>query len=170
MRTAEQNARARITYETAYSILPRRAHTDIEELKSEFDVSPDLGALFYFLEAAKRHRTEPNNLDVRSLRGHTGRIGVKLNYIVVEYPRFPAVNVLENLSDSSLITGYVLAPYFSAIVEDRFSSEVQCFVLGQSPDARTTLRIVSPIANTNLGDGCEPDLGAFLELLAQRIE
>ena len=170
MRTADENTRAAVAYDMAYFVLPRRAHADIEELKSEFDESPDMGAMFYFAHAAKMRGVQPNAEDVRALRSHTGRLDAERNYIVIEYPRFPAVDLLAEMSGGLLPGGgsYVLAPYFSAIVEDRNSGEVQCFVLGQSPDARTTFRGVSPTINANLGPGCEPDLDGFLNLLRQR--
>jgi hypothetical protein len=74
--------------------------------------------------------------------------------------------------DGGLPAGFgshVLAPYFSAVIEDRNTREAQCFVLGQSPDALTTLRLVTPTMNANLGRGCEPELEAFLELHRQRL-
>src|SRR5262245_22947265 len=171
MRTADENKGAQIAYDTAYFALPRRAHADIEELKSEFEDSPDLGAMFYFVETAKRRGVKPNAEDVRALRAHTGRINSEWSYIIVEYPRFPAVDLLADMSDGLPPGGgpYVLAPYFSVVVENRRSGEVQYFVLGQSPDARTTLREVSATMNANLGPGCEPDLDAFLALLRKRL-
>jgi hypothetical protein len=170
MRTAEQNKRAQIVYDTAYFVLPPRAHADIEELKSEFEESPDLAAIFYFTLAAKRRGVEPNTEDVRALRGHVGRLESGWDFIVVEYPRFPAVDLLAG-SDGSPPGGgsYVLAPYFSAVVHHRDAEEVRYFVLGQSPDARTTLRAVSSRMNANLGPGCEPELEAFLDLLRKHV-
>ena len=170
MRTADQNKRAKVAYDTAYFVLPRYAHGEIERIKSRFEEAPDLGAMFYFVLAAKMRGEEPNIDDVRQLRGHVGKLETGWNYIVVEYPRFPAVDLLKE-SDVNLhaaLGSHVLAPYFSAILEDRFTGEVRCFVLGQSPDAMTTLRTVTATTNANLGRGCEPELELFVDLLRQR--
>ena len=169
MRTADENNRAQVAYDMAYFVLPPRAHNDIKELRADFEDSPDLGALSYYAQAAKARGVVPDAEDVRALRGHTGELD-DCDLIVVEYPRFPAVDLLARLSDGAPLDGsYVLAPYFSAVVIDRGSDEVRCFVLGQSPDARTTLRLVSPEMNANLGDGCEPEMDAFLKLLQLRV-
>ena len=170
MRTAEENAGAQIAYDVAHSLLPGRAHADAQGLRSEFEASPDARAQFYFTEAAKGCKKPPKAEFVRAVRGHTGRLDSKRDYIIVEYPQFPAIDLLaEAPGGPAPPSGYVLAPYFSAVVIDRASGEVRYFVLGQSPDARTTLRKVSPSANTNLGRGCEPKLEAFLALLRQQV-
>jgi hypothetical protein len=167
MRTAEQNKRAQIAYDTAYFVLPRYAQSDIAGFRSEFEESPDLRAMFYFTLAAKMRGGEPDIEDLRQLRCHTGRFDTGQHYIVIEYPRFPAIDLLSG-GDGGLPEGigsYILAPYFSAIIDDRDAGEPRCFVLGQSPDARTTLRAVTPMMNASLGPGCEPELAAFLALL-----
>lgn len=168
MRTADENKRAEVVYERAYFLLPRRAHGELEELKSEFDQSPELGAMSYFVRAAKSRGIVPNSDDVRAFRVHSGWLDSKRDYIVIEYPRFTVVDLLANVTRGLEPSNYVLAPYFSAIVEDRGSCEADYFVLGQSPDARTTLRSVSPTINANLGPGCDPELEAFLKLLRKR--
>jgi hypothetical protein len=166
MRTAEQNRRAQIAYDMAYSVLPDEAHSDIGGFRSEFEESPDLRAIFSFTLAAKMRGVKPDVEDLRQLRGHTGRLDSGPHYVVVECPRFPATDLLTDTSGAPEgITSYVLAPYFSAIIDDRDEGDPQCFVLGQSPDARTTLRLVTPTMNANLGPGCEPELKAFLSLL-----
>jgi hypothetical protein len=164
MRTREQNTIAQIAHDTAYFVLSRRAHSEIKELQSEFDESPDVWAMCYFTETAKGRGVRPNADYLRAMRGHTGRLETRHDFIVVEFPSIPAVDLLADLSDG-LATGCVLAPYFSAAVIDRGSSEVHYFVLGQSPDAQTMLRRFSATMNVNLGPGCEPELKAFLKLL-----
>ena len=171
MRTAEENKRAGVTYDMAYFFLPSRAHAGLEELKAELDESPEVGALSYYVSAAKRRGVRPHADDMRAIRVYSGRLVHERDFIVIEYPRFFAVDLLADFS-GGLPAGagpYVLAPYFSAIVEDRGTREADYFVLGQSPDARTTLRSVSPTMNANLGPGCEPELEAFLKLLRERF-
>jgi hypothetical protein len=171
MRTREQNAGAQIAYDMAYFALPRRAHADPEELRADFEDSPDLVALDYFRQAAKNRVAQPDEQDLRALRGHIVQLDTERDCLVIEYPKFPAVDLLTTPDALSPDAGpYVLAPYFSAVVIDRDTREVRYFVLGQSPDARTTLREVSPQMNTNLGPGCKPELVALLELLRQRFK
>ena len=167
MRTAEQNRGAQVAYAMAYFVLPLRAHNELTELRSEFEESPDVAALHYFCKAAKGRGVVPRAEDAKAIRAHTGWLASETEYIVIEYPRYPAVDLLAALPDEvpSIGPGHVLAPYFSAVVIDRGSRTAKCFVLGQSPDAGTTLRLVSPEMNANLGPGCEPELEAFMKLL-----
>jgi len=170
MRTAEQNRRAQIAYDMAYFVPPDEAHSDIGWFRSEFEESPDLRAIFYFTRAAKMRGMKPDTDDLRQLRGHTGRLDSGAYYVVVEYPRFPAVDLLGDTGGPpNGLCSYVLAPYFSAVIDDRDEGEPRCFVLGQSPDARTTLRLVTPTMNTNLGPGCEPELETFLRLVRRHL-
>jgi hypothetical protein len=170
MRTAEQNKRAQVAYDTAYFVLPQYAHSHMDRLKGEFERSPDMAAMFYFVLAAKMRGEEPHAEDIRQVRGHAGRFDSEREYMAVEYLRFPAVDLLSDVGKwQDGIGSYVLAPYFSVIVDDREASEPRCFVLGQSPDALTTFRLVSPMMNANLGRGCEPELEAFLSLIRRRL-
>jgi hypothetical protein len=170
MRTPDENRLAQIAYDTAYFEVPKAAHSSIAEFRSEFEESPELGAMRIFLRAAKFRGTKPDVEDVRRLRAHLGKLETGWDYIVIEYPRVAAVDLLKDFRGDLPLSAssHVLAPYFSAVLEDRSSGEVRCYVLGQSPDAQTTLRVVSPEMNANLGRGCEPELDAFLELLRQR--
>jgi hypothetical protein len=169
MRTADENKRAEVVYEMAYFLLPRRAHGELEELKLEFDQSPELGAMSYFVRAAKARGIVPNADDVRAFRVHSGGWTVSENTssLSTRDSRW-SVDLLANVARGLEPSNHVLAPYFSAIVEDHDSCEADYFVLGQSPDARTTLRSVSPTINANLGPGCDPELEAFLKLLRKR--
>ena len=160
VRTSDQNKRAQVAYHMAYFVLPPRAHNDIKELRADFDNGLDLAALSYYRQAAKSHGLAPHPDELLALRAHTADVG-QCDVIVIEYPRFPAVDLLTE----PVIGSHVLAPYFSAVLENRMSTEVQYFVLGQSLDAGTTLRSVSPELNANLGRGCKPQLAAFLKLL-----
>lgn len=170
MRTADQNRRALIAYDAAYTVLPGRAHAGPEELHADFGDAPDLAALDLYRRAARGRVTEPDPDDLRAIRGHVGRLDAERDVLVIDYPTYPAIDLLAAPHGLPPDAGvYVLAPYFSAVVIDRDTREVNCFVLGQSANAKTTLREVSPAMNANLGPGCEPELGAFLELLRKRI-
>src|SRR4051812_16351517 len=98
MRTTDENKRAEVAYEMAYSLLPRRAHAELEELKAEFEESPELAAVSYFVRAAKSRGITLNTDDARALRVHSGHLDGERYYIVIEYPRFAATDLLANAS------------------------------------------------------------------------
>ena len=166
MRTADENQRAQVACDMAYVELPSRAHADVRELRAEFEDAPDVAAVRYFVRAAKHRGANATADDLRRLRAHVGELDDRRDVIVIEYPRFPAEDLLAGTtSDLPAAANFVLAPYFSAVAFDRDTREANCFVLGQSLDGNTLLRVVTPTLNMNLGPGCEPELRAFLKLL-----
>ena len=167
MRTPDENARAQVAHDMAFNELPPRAHSDMGELRSEFEEPPDMAVARYFLQAAKHRGVKANADDIRRLRVHTGQLDDRRDFIAVEYPRFPVIDLLADLSGGLPpgAGGYVLAPYFSAIAFVRDTDEANCFVLSQSLGATTTLRVLTPTRNLDLGTGCEPELNAFLKLV-----
>jgi hypothetical protein len=167
MRTADENQRAQVACDMAYIELPSRAHADVRELRAEFEDAPDVAAVRYFLRAAKSRAVKANPDDLRCLRAHVGELDGRRDVIVIEYPRFPAEDLLTGATFDlpAVARDYVLAPYFSAVAFDRDTREANCFVLGQSLDANTQLRVVTPALNMNLGPGCVPELRAFLKLV-----
>lgn len=176
MRTAEQNRRAAVAYAAAYFVVPRYAFGETDRFTSDFLKSPDLAAKFFYVVAAQSRGEEPNPEDAARVRGVTGLLDDRRDYYLVEYPTFPAVDLLADLDAGREPNAglpeeagqYVLAPYFSAAVVERDTGEVSYFVLGQSPDAWTTLRGVTPTTNANLGPGCIPERAAFLQMLRER--
>jgi hypothetical protein len=171
MRTAEQNRRVEVAYYAAYTLVPRYA-SDRDQLVGDFAEAPDLTAIRWYIEAAKMLGRVADRDDVAQLRGHTGRLDADRDYYLIEYPRFPAVDLLASLDAGGLPAGtgaYVLAPYFSAALLDREAREMRYFVLGQSPDARTMVREVTPEMDANLGSGCAAEREALLSFLRQRL-
>lgn len=170
MRTAEQNRDAQIAAHMAYRKLPLRVFPDVVELLSDFEYALELAALSYFREAATGCGFEPTADALKALRVHLGEVR-HCDFVVIEYPRFPVCDLLTAEPDLPPGSGgYVLAPYFSAILRDRLSDEPRYFVLGQSPDGDTRLRAWTDTLNADLGPGCEPTLAAFLELLKSRLK
>jgi hypothetical protein len=176
MRTADQNKRAALTYATAYFVVPQYAFNQADQFTSDFVKAPDLAAKFFYVAACQAHNTDPNPEDAARVRGYTGLLDDRHDYYLIEYPPFPPVDLLASADAGGPPNAglpeeagtYVLAPYFSAAVVERETGDLRYFVLGQSPDARTTLRGVTPTTNANLGPGCEPTREAFLGLLRDR--
>ncbi len=177
MRTAEQNRRAAVAYAAAYFVVPRYAFEETERFTSDFLKSPDLAAKFFYVMAAQMRNEEPDPGDAARVGGATGLLDDRHDYYLIAYPTFPAVDLLADFDAGREPNAglpeeagpYVLAPYFSAAVIERQTQAVSYFVLGQSPDARTTLRSVTLTTNANLGPGCIPDREAFLALLRERM-
>lgn len=170
MRTAEENLLAQIAYDTAYVVLPRAARENADQVRAEFKRSPDLGALLYLAQATKARGAELQSAYLRRVRGHLGRFDGDRSYVVIEFPKVRAFDLTTAFRGDvpPWVASHVLAPYFAAMVDDRANRFVRCFVLGQSPDAETTLRAVSTRENLNLGSGCEPKLEEFLQLIDRR--
>lgn len=167
MRTADENERAKIVYDMAHIELPSRAQSDMGVLRTQFEEAPRVAAIRYYIRAAKDGGGKANPADMSQLRVHTGRLDDRRDVLVVEYPRFPAIDFTPDLFHGlpPALVGYVFAPYFSAIAYVRDSEEATCFVLGQDIAARTALTIITPTMTRDLGRACEPDLKAFLELV-----
>ncbi len=170
MRTAEQNRDAQIAAHMAHRKLPLRVFPDVVEVLSDFESAPELAVLSYFREAATSCVLEPTADALKALRVHLGEVR-HCDCLVIEYPRFPVCDLFTTEPDLPPGSGgYVLAPYFSAILRDRLSDEPRYFVLGQSPDGGTRLREWSETLKADLGPGCEPTLAAFLEMLKARLK
>ena len=60
MRTPDENARAQVAHDMAFNELPPRAHSDMGQLRSEFEESPDMAVARYFLQAAKHRGVKAN--------------------------------------------------------------------------------------------------------------
>jgi hypothetical protein len=168
---SETHDRAQCCYTTAYRVLPGYAFERPEKLQSHFSRDPDYAAKFFYVIGCTMEDREPDAEEVRAIKGYSGPLNERLKYHLVEFPKFPPVNV-SHLPDAELfkaMQGVVLAPYFSAIVYAEAAKVEHYFVLGQSPDGLTTFRTVTPEMNANLGRGCAPDRAAFVALLADRL-
>jgi hypothetical protein len=154
----------------AYFVLPRYVFNQPEKVSAELSAGR-VGAMFFYVLTCTFSEKEPDPEVAKAFAAHTGTLDDRHNYYVIEYP-IPAPVDITGVADDRMLEALqqvVLAPYFSAMIEDRQSKQVRYFILGQSPDGHTTLRAVTPEFNANLGPGCEPELQAFLGLLRERI-
>jgi len=161
---------ASLCYAMAYFVLPHYIYHAREKLLRELAQGQALGAFYFYVLTCQAQGKEPDSGLVRSFVVYRGRLNDDLNYHVIQYPPPPPVD-LSDLPDEqwfAALRRVVLAPYFSALIEEVKSGDVRYFVLGQSPDGLTTFRSVTPAINANLGRGCEPEIGPFLALLRQR--
>ena len=171
MNDVASRQRARCCYVTAYFVLPNYAFTDPAKLLSHFAQDPAYAARFFYVIACKSERRDPDRDEVAAVTGLSGSLDGRFKYHIVQFPPFPPVNIAHLPPQQAMeaMKETVLAPYFAAIVYADDGAVAHLFVLGQSPDGRTTLREVSPEMNANLGRGCEPELAAFVATLTERL-
>lgn len=163
--------RAQSCYTAAYFVLPKYVFEEPGRVLSDFAKDPNYAAKFFYVMACKVEGRDPPIDDARAVSGHSGSLNESFDYHVIQYPPFPPVDLTRLPPDEMMeaLQNVVLAPYFSAILYSKGGGIAHYFVLGQSPDGRTTLREVTPQMNANLGPGCEPDLARFVALLSDRL-
>jgi hypothetical protein len=159
---------ARACYAMAYFVLPDYFTRGAEALADRLSSSPLECGTFYIMGCTMRG-LEPQMDLLHSFPVHRGDLNENTRYCIVEYPTPPALDLSDlSMEEMLALSGrLVLAPYFSAVLWDR-TGAARYYVLGQSPDGFTTFRKVEPDMNANLGPGCEPALGAFVDLLRER--
>lgn len=151
----------------AYVVLPHYCSERSYSLLQNLKLGPRAGAAFFYLMTCQMNATEPRDDVVHSLSVSTGKLDDTTIYHIISYPTPPSIDLSEIPEDNILdaMQKIVLAPYFSAVLENSETHEVTYYILGQSPDGFTTLRTVDGTMNANLGRGCEPRLESFVELL-----
>jgi hypothetical protein len=149
----------------AYFLLPQYVFENTEAVLKALAGDETPGAGFYYVMTCAANGKEPRPELIRSFPVHCGTLDDHRRYTVVQYPSPPPVGVSAFDQAMAALENVVLAPYFSAIIENTDSKEIHYFILGQSPVGSTTLRGVRPGMNANLGEGCEPELDQFIELL-----
>jgi hypothetical protein len=162
-----QRSLPRICYDIAYTALPHLAFNDCDALTKMFLDGPIPPGTFCYVRVCQALKIQINQEDAKRFREHSGELDDARDYFVLEYPAPPPVE-LSDADPGSLPPEKrpVLAPYFSAMVRNHKTNEVNYFTLGQAPTGGTTLRAVTRKgSNLNLGPGPEPRLDAFLECL-----
>ncbi|MFZ3122856.1 MAG: hypothetical protein WA104_05775 [Thermodesulfovibrionales bacterium] len=150
-------------YKMAYMLLPQELHQNPQATLERFrrPQSTNAGALFY-TKACISSGCMPRRKDAAEFYTHIGRLSPKKTYYIIQYPTPSPVCLDAGLP--------VLAPYFSAAIIEETTGRISYYVLGQAFTGGTTLRTVTAdgtntITNTNIGEGSEPTLEAFLQLL-----
>src|SRR5262245_24856930 len=132
--TTSDNETAQNCYAMAYFLLPQYVFGQTERLLSNLSGSPTLGAGFYYVMACQMNGKEPRDELIRSFPVHAGNLDEGHDYWIVGYPTPPAVDLADVPEEQMFeaLQGVVLAPYFSAVIQNRQSKEVRYFILGQS--------------------------------------
>jgi len=111
---------------------------------------------------------------------HEGQLDSDREYYILQFPPAPPpapmpppeklLEVIKTEGKKKALEKMpILAPYFTAIINDRSSALRSYYVLGQSTQSGTTLRSVTTDgANENLGPGPEPTVASFVQCLRNR--
>lgn len=142
-----------VCWAMAYSLFPELVESG--RLVRDLERRRLTSTPYYYVLACTARGHGPREELLRAFRVHTGRMGPRHRWWAIEFPAPPP-------------PGEVLAPWFSAVVEETSSGARSYFVLGQSPDGGTTLRRVTTGTNANLGPGGPADLQSFLSLIRKR--
>lgn len=154
-----------LCYRIAYFALPQLLFADPQRTIGYFhhETIPE-GALIYGM-CAQVLGVEMVRLHATMFEAHSGELSPNHRYYILQYPE-PLPLDMTNVNQ-------VLAPYFSAIVQNATNEEVAYYVLGQRPNVLsqrptggTTFRtVMRDGTNANLGKGPAPGLSAFLDFL-----
>ncbi|HZK82707.1 MAG TPA: hypothetical protein VFC46_16605 [Humisphaera sp.] len=161
---------AKACYRMAYFVLPRYAFEGVEKVDTQLSKGT-YGAAFFYVMTCQLAGIEPDKEAAHAFVVHTGELDPTHRYHVIQYPPPAPIPDVMSLPKEQLIAAMktvVLAPYFSAVLVDNRTGEVECYVLGQSPESATSFRRVTSEFNANLGPGCDPKLEPFLALLRER--
>ncbi len=161
-----------ICYAMAYFLLPMYCAERPDALLQNLRAGPRAGAVYFYLRTCQIKEIGPRDEVVPFLSVSTGKLDDTTTYHIITYPTPPPIDLFKIPADklSDRLQEFVLAPYFSAVLEKSETHEIAYFILGQSPDGFTTLRTVTGTVNANLGPGCEPKLESFVELLRARTK
>jgi hypothetical protein len=162
-----------LCYDVAYFILPHYAFQNLAKLTDLCLNTPTAAGPFFYAMAAQARKVQPDAVDAKAFRWHLGQLGEGREYLALEYPVPPPVDMSDIPIEQVISRGasFVLAPHFSAIVQGPGPADVHYFILGQAPmGGGTSLRCILPEgANYNLGPGPEPELPAFLDAVRERL-
>ena len=156
-------------YSVAYSVLPQLLFADHQRTIGYFTAAgPPPGAYLYAI-ACSALKTKPRPEDTLLFQTHSGQLTEGYDYHILQYPDPPPLDMGD--ADMASMASVVLAPYFSAILQEQGTGEVSYYILGQRPFGGTTLRSLSAGGiNANLGEGPVPELNLFREVLRQRVQ
>lgn len=164
---------APVSYAIAYFVLPHNAFHDFDNLAATWaDEAAPAGPVFYRM-GCQFHRVEPMEEHAGLFRASHGQLDDATDYYLLEYPEPPPLDFSRLFPGKKLDDAEVpvLAPFFSAMLQNRQTGVVSYYVLGQSPvGGGATLRSVTRDGvNGNLGPGPAPRAEAFLECLRAAV-
>ncbi len=151
-----------LCYRMAYFVVPNLLFSQPERTIGYFADNELPEGPFLYMMATQMLKVEPSRENALLFQAYSGELSATTNYHILEYPTLPPFELGKK--------GSVLAPFFSAIIQNTSDLGISYFVLGQNPMSGTTFRCVTPDgANANLGPGPLPGLADFLEFLKPKF-
>jgi hypothetical protein len=154
--TAAPNPLQQVFRHLAFEVLPRSVGSKPVEFIANYMVNPERFTARLFREASRGMGFPRDDAVAQQLRSHFGDFGEDCEFYMIEFPRLPG--------------GAKPAISVAAVVLDRETDEVVCYVLSEEVDGSTAVRAVHNRVNWQLGNGPEPLAGAFLKYLRQTHE
>jgi hypothetical protein len=163
-----------ICYDVAYFVLPHYAFNNVAKIVELCTHSPAAAGPFFYFLACQIRKIEPSADDAKRFQWHRGALDSERQFLALQYPAPPPIDLSAATPEQvgTPGTSVVLAPHYSAVIEDQRTKETGYFVLGQALfGGGTTLRCVERDGkNCNLGPGPEPQLDAFLHAVGAWIK
>lgn len=120
-----------------------------------------------FEDTCRRYKKEARPEVIQAFNVNVGALDSDYRYYVLQYPSPAPVGPLDAKGQPP--PGQLLAPYFSAALENVRTGQIRYFVLDQAEDGGTTVRAVWRLMNRPLGRGTAPELQPFLGVLKERM-
>lgn len=159
-----------LSYDIAYHLLPHYAFNDLNKTVEMWTKSPSITGPFFYMMACDMRKVAPDMNRAAEFRSRHGDLPGVGRYYLLEHAKPAAVDLSDRDALDMVERGefYVLAPYFSIIVQQTDPDNVIYFVLGQSPmGGGTTFRCITRDGvNANLGTGPSPTAESFLRAVA----
>jgi hypothetical protein len=155
-----------LSYDIAYHLLPQYAFNELHKAVEMWTKSPCIAGPFFYVMVCDLQKVAPDMNVAVQFRSRHGVLPGVGRYYLLEHAKPAGIDLSDHdpLEMAERGERYVLAPYFSIIVQQADPGNVMYFVLGQSPmGGGTTLRRITPKgANLNLGPGPSPSAENFL--------
>jgi len=151
-----------LCYRTAYFVLPNFLFSQIERTIGYFVNNEYPEGPYLYMMATQMLKAKPVREHALSFEAFSGELSLGRNYHILQYPVPPDFDLAQK--------GAMLAPFFSAIIQNTTNAEVSYYVLGQNPMSGTTFRTVTPNGvNANMGPGPLPKRDAFVDFLKRKV-
>ena len=158
-----------LAYGVAYYEFPQNAFAAKENLFKLWDDNPSYLSRYLYIKACRMRGVKAVDEESNQLSFELHDFSDTHTAHILKYPVPPSFEF--DPGQMMAGNGPVLAPYYSALITDQSRSQLQYFVLGQSPSGGTTLRSVDENGiNSNLGPGPDvPSCENFLGLIRVAI-
>jgi hypothetical protein len=168
---------AQISFGIAYFVLPNYGYKEFQWFLGVWHTPAPPIAITLYEYGCSIQKVRPTSEFAVSFKTQDGQLSPNCSYYLLQYPTPPSLDPMltsgaEDFSERAVLPPQkrpVLAPYFSAILDDNASGKRSYYTLGQSMEGGTIIRHVTTAEGRSscLGRGPEPTVDAFLEHLKE---